>query len=175
MQGNIKADLYSIAKLIGFALAIVFICRVFFFTPAIVNGESMEPTFIENERVIVSKISGIARFDLIVFKAPDKNDQYIKRVIGLPGDHVEMKDGVLFINGNAYEESYVKKSDQLPRDFTLKELTGEEKVPEDTYFVLGDNRWRSKDSRMFGFISQDSVIGEVKFRYYPLEKIGIPK
>ncbi|WP_100329949.1 signal peptidase I [Bacillus xiapuensis] len=180
MQESTKKEAYSWIKSIAFALVIVFICREFIFTPVVVKGESMEPTFGNNHRVVVSKTSKIERFDMIVFKATDKNEQYIKRVIGLPGDRVEMKDDVLYVNGKPYEEPYVKRNNnmELSRvtgDFTLKELTGNEKVPNGYFFVLGDNRLKSRDSRDFGFIAADSVIGEVKFQFYPLQELGMPK
>jgi len=179
LQASTKKEVYSWIKSIAFALVIVFICREFIFTPVVVKGESMEPTFENNNRLIVSKTSAIERFDMIVFKAPDKDEQYIKRVIGLPGDSVEMRDDVLYINGKSYEEPYVKRNNnqlnKVTGDFTLKELTGNKKVPDGYLFVLGDNRLRSKDSRELGFISTDSVIGGVKFQFYPLQEIGIPK
>jgi len=177
LQASTKEEIYSWIKTIAFALVIVFICREFIFTPVVVKGESMEPTFENKDRVVISKISAIERFDMIVFKEPVKDAQYIKRVIGLPGDNVEMRGDVLYINGNSYEEPYVKGNNntKITGDFTLKELTGNEKVPNGYLFVLGDNRLNSKDSREIGFISTDSVIGEVKFRFYPLQEIGIPK
>ena len=110
------------------------------------------------------------------------NEQYIKRVIGLPGDTVEMKDDVLYINGKDMEEPYLEEIkedlifDKLTGDFTLTEITGESaKVPEGSIFVMGDNRLFSKDSRFFGFVSDDAIIGEVKFRLFPLNKIGLLK
>lgn len=180
MQASTKKEVYSWIKSIVFALAIVFICRAFIFTPVVVKGESMEPTFENKDRLVINKLSAIERFDMIVFKEPVKDEQYIKRVIGLPGDSVEMRDDVLYINGKSYEEPYVKgnnniKFNKVTGDFTLKELTGNEKVPNGYLFVLGDNRLNSKDSRELGFISTDSVIGEVKYQYYPLQEVGIPK
>ncbi|PFN02935.1 signal peptidase I [Bacillus cereus] len=180
MQESTKKEVYSWIKSIAFAVCIVFICREFIFTPVVVKGASMEPTFENKNRIVVSKTSTIERFDTIVFKAPDKDEQYIKRVIGIPGDSVEMKDDVLYINGNPYEEPYVKRNNNIElsrvtSDFTLMELTGNKRVPNGYYFVLGDNRLKSKDSRNFGFISTDSIVGEVKFQFYPLQEIGIPK
>lgn len=182
MKENTKREIYSWIKSIVFAVIIVLMCRQFLFIPTTVFGESMSPTFHENDRVIVSKMTKIQRFDIVVFDAPDEEGElYVKRVIGLPGDHVEMKDDILYINGEATEESYVTENKEnnpfrlLTEDFTLQEKTGESKVPEDMFFVMGDNRLRSKDSRSFGFVSKDSVIGEVKFQFYPLQEIGIPK
>lgn len=175
LQVSSKKEVYSWIKTIAFALVIVFICREFIFAPVHVKGESMEPIFENKDRVIINKLSEIERFDVIVFKEPVKDEQYIKRVIGLPGDSVEMRDDVLHINGKSHEEPYVKGNNKITGDFTLKELTRNEVVPNGYLFVLGDNRLNSKDSREFGFISTDSIIGEVKFQFYPLQEIGIPK
>lgn len=182
MKESTKKEIYSWIKSIGFALVIVVICRQFLFTPTLVSGQSMSPTFQDEDRVIISKMTKIHRFDIVVFDAPDVNgEQYIKRVIGLPGDDIEMENDVLYINGEPVEEPYLveNKADHpfqtLTEDFSLQKKAGESKVPKDMLFVMGDNRLRSKDSRALGFIPYDSVIGEVKFRYYPLQEIGIPE
>lgn len=182
MKESTKKEIYSWIKSIAFALIIVFICRQFLFTPTAVSGESMSPTFHSKDKVVVSKLTKIQRFDIIVFDAPDVDgEQYVKRVIGLPGDHIEMKNDVLYINEEALEEPYLMENKEdnpfhtLTEDFSLQEKTGESKVPKDMLFVMGDNRLRSKDSRALGFIPYDSVIGEVKFQYYPFQEIGIPK
>jgi signal peptidase I len=181
LQEQTKRELVSWIRAIAFALFIAFICRHFFLSPSTVYGESMLPTFEEKDRVLISKISDIQRFDMVVFDAPDSDEQYIKRVIGLPGDTLEMKDDILYINGKEMDEPYLDaiKGDlifnKLTGDFTLSEITGETTVPEDSIFVMGDNRLYSKDSRFFGFVSDDAIIGEVKFRLYPFNKIGLPK
>lgn len=181
MEQKGESEALSWLKAFILALIVVFITQYFFFVPVTVYGESMFPTFEDQDKLIVSKTSSIDRFDNIVFIAPDVEDEnihYIKRVIGLPGDKIEMKDDILYINGKSYEEDYVNKENvdttdgKVNYDFTLKELTGESTVPEDCYFVLGDNRQRSNDSREFGFIHKDSVIGEVKFRFYPFKHMG---
>lgn len=138
----------------------------------------MEPTFEHQDRLLVNKRSEIQRFDMIVFDAPDSDSLYIKRVIGIPGDSIEVKNDVLYVNGEEIKEPYIEKNkDASPTDlitgnFTLQELTGETQVPDGKYFVMGDNRLYSKDSREFGFITEDSVIGEASFRYFPFNKIG---
>lgn len=180
MKEDIKREIYSWVQSIAVAFIIVFICQHYLFAPRIVYGESMAPTFHDKDRLVISKINTIHRFDIIVFDAPDVADeQYVKRVIGVPGDSVEMKDDILYINGEAVDEPYLDReeivSEKLTGDFTLQELTGKSVVPQDSYFVLGDNRLYSKDSRFFGFISADAVSGEVKLRFYPLQKISIPK
>ena len=176
---QVYSEIFSWLKSILFAIVIVFVMRQFVFSPSIVYGESMEPTFANNDRIIVSKISDVERFDIIVFNAPDGEEYYIKRVIGIPGDSIMMKDGILYINGEPYDEPYLQKesvfADHVTGDFTLEQLTGEKRVPEDSYFVLGDNRLHSKDSRVFGFVHKDLVIGEVKFRFYPFSDFGFIK
>ena len=103
-------------------------------------------------------------------------------MIGLPGDTIEMKNDILYINSEAYDEPYLEEfkkdlnnQEQLTEDFTLKNLTGEQKVPEGQMFVLGDNRFNSKDSRIFGFVPMDRIIGEVKLRVWPIKDIGFAK
>src|SRR5690625_5052357 len=182
MKETTKSEIYSWIKAIVFAFIIVFICRQFLFTPTTVFGESMSPTFQDKDRVVVSKMAKIQRFDIVVFDAPDVEDSYyIKRVIGLPGDQIEMKNDVLYINDEAMEEPYLTENKEdspfpmLTENFSLEDKTGKSKVPEDMLFVMGDNRLVSRDSRAFGFIPLDSVVGEVQFRYYPLQHIGIPE
>ncbi|WP_419883319.1 signal peptidase I [Peribacillus sp. B-H-3] len=164
------------------ALIIVVICRTYIFTPTLVKGESMMPNLQDGNCLIISKIGEPKRFDEVVFHATDSKDDYIKRVIGLPGDTVEMKNDTLYVNGIVYKEPYLnlgKKKlpfkEKYTGDFTLKEITGRTKVPKDSLFVLGDNRPISNDSRIFGFIPQKSVIGKVKLQVWPLSEIGIPK
>ncbi|WP_174731601.1 signal peptidase I [Mesobacillus harenae] len=178
MAKGTKGEIYSWAKSIGFALIIAFICRQFFFTPVAVQGESMMPTFEDNNRVVVFKISEIEHLDMIVFHSPDSEDNYIKRVIGLPGDTIEMKNDQLFINKVLVDEYYLTENIKDAKIKGLARLTedfGPLKLPKNQYFVMGDNRLRSKDSRIFGFISRSSIIGEVKFRFYPLEEMGPPE
>lgn len=163
--------------------SILLLLRMFVFTPVIVKGSSMDPTLADSERVITLKNTSIERFDIVTFPAPDTEDKnYIKRVIGLPGDTIEYKDDVLYINGTATEEAYLDEfkaelTDGFPLtyDFTLEELTGETQVPEGQLFVMGDNRRVSKDSRKIGFINQKDISGDVKFIFWPVNKIGVPK
>ncbi|MBK0005728.1 MULTISPECIES: signal peptidase I [Priestia] len=184
-KNNVKKEVFSWIKSIVIALVIVVGVRHFLFAPTTVHGESMYPTFEDSNRVILNKISDVDRFDMIVFHAPDADENYIKRVIGLPGDTIEMKNDVLYINGKHYKEPYLKESkkslapnEKFTEDFTLQTLPatdGKVKVPKNSLFVMGDNRPVSHDGRAFGFISQKSVIGKVQFRYYPLNEVGEPK
>ncbi|MGP1909707.1 signal peptidase I [Metabacillus sp. JX24] len=172
---NTRKEIWSWIKSILFALAIAVICREFLFAPVVVEGKSMQPTFEDQNRLIISKTSGIERFDMIVFHSPEPGRDYIKRVIGLPGDQIEMKQDVLYINGKQFEEPYLAANknmlgygEQLTEDFQVT-------VPDNSYFVMGDNRRQSRDSREIGSIAKDEVIGEVKLRFFPFDKAGIPE
>ncbi|MFC4388110.1 signal peptidase I [Gracilibacillus marinus] len=179
MDNKLVRELLSWVKALLIAVVIVLLCRHFLITPSVVKGESMMPNLEDGDRIILSKISQIDRFDEIAFEAPDSNDNYVKRVIGFPGDTIEMKNDTLIINGKEYDEEYLSQAksrlsddELLTNNFTLYDLTGEEVVPEGKLFVLGDNRRISKDSREFGFIDEESVIGDVKLRIWPLDAIG---
>jgi signal peptidase I len=174
-----RKEIFSWIKVFGFAIVIALIARNFIFSPYTVHGESMMPTIQNDNRVLVSKLSDIDRFDTIVFDAPDSDDRYIKRVIGLPGDTVEMKNDTLYVNGKAYSEDYLNSvakqesiSQHWTEDFTLEEKTGKKVVPEGYVFVLGDNRPISKDSRIFGLLSMKSIQGQAVFRFWPFNEIG---
>jgi signal peptidase I len=174
-------------KAIVLAALFVIAIRTFIFTPLVVDGASMMPTYEDGDKVLVSKIgtdiSDFERFDVIVFKYSEQKN-YIKRIIGLPGDHVAYKDDTLYINGEKYEEPYLDlyKSQLLDHgtlnyDFTLEELTDLSTIPNGYFFVLGDNRRKSSDSRdpRVGLISIDQVIGKATIRYYPFDNVGLVK
>lgn len=175
MSEERKKELFSWIKSIVIALILALIIREFILTPVIVSGQSMQPTFENNNRVVITKIHTIDNFDMIVFKAIHTDTNLIKRVIGLPGDTVVMKDDELSINGKVYDEPYLQSNKDAV--FEGQKLTEnlEVEVPEGYLYVLGDNRRNSTDSRVLGFIEEKTVIGEVKFRFYPLRSIGIPK
>lgn len=156
--------------------------RTFFFSNYVVEGESMMPTLQNGNKLVVNKvgyqIGELNRFDVIVFHANAKED-FVKRIIGLPGDKIEYRNDQLYINGRKYEEPflniYKQKSPgmKLTGDFSLKEVTGEDTVPDGKLFVLGDNRLGSWDSRHFGFISVQQVVGKVDLRYWPLNEMDV--
>ncbi len=168
------------------ALVIAFILagavRYFIFAPIVVDGESMMPTLQDRDRMIVNKISynigDAERFDIVVFEAPEGKD-YIKRVIGLPGDTVEYKEDTLYVNGEPIEEPYLEsfKNDlldgNLTYDFDLSGVTGQTTVPEGQLFVMGDNRQHSKDSRSIGFVPIEKVVGEANVVFWPLNDIQV--
>lgn len=170
-----KKEVLSWLKSVAIALVLALLIKEFVYTPVTVSGQSMEPTFESDHRIVITKLHKIERFDLIVFHSPDSEDDFIKRVIGLPGDYIVMKDDRLFINGEEYEESYLTSHKEKLHEGQRLTENLEVEVPEGHYYVLGDNRQRSTDSRMIGFIDKDAVVGKVSFRFYPLDSIGIPK
>lgn len=178
-----KNEVWEWVKALLIAVLLAFIIRYFLLAPIVVDGYSMTPTLHDKDRMIVNKI-GYAigdpeRFDIVVFHAPEKKD-YIKRVIGLPGDRIEYKDDTLYVNGKAYKEPYLDEKKKevvgapLTEDFTLEDIpNGQATVPEGHLFVMGDNRRESKDSRHIGFVSQDDVVGKTSIVYWPIEDFRI--
>lgn len=173
-QKKTKNELFEWVKALLIAVALAGILRYFFFAPIVVDGSSMMPTLKNGDRMIVNKIGTPKRFDIIVFHAPEGKD-YIKRVIGLPGDRIEYKNDILYINGKAYKEPYLDKYKKavadgpLTEDFTLKDYIGRDTVPKGQIFVMGDNRRYSKDSRQIGTIPLSKVVGETNFVYWPVK------
>lgn len=161
------------------AIALIFVINQFLFVTYTVNGNSMDPTLKDGEKVIVNKIGytvgQIDKGDVLVFHA-DKKYDYVKRVIGRAGDTVQYKDDQLFVNGKKVEEPYLaenkiaKTNVLLTENFSVKDLVntnGENTIPKGKLLVLGDNREVSKDSRYFGLIKENQVVGEVALRYWP--------
>lgn len=182
MKEAFKKESLEWLKAVAIGVIIFIFVRIYFFSNYVVEGESMLPTLQEGNKLVVNKIGyrvgEINRFDVIVFHASKKED-YVKRIIGLPGDKIEYRQDTLFINGKEYDEVYLSDSKELMHgskitgDFTLYELTGEDTVPKGMLFVLGDNRLGSWDSRHFGFIPISQVVGKVNLRYWPLNEIDI--
>jgi signal peptidase I len=175
-----KNELWEWTKALLIAVVLAAVIRYFLFAPIVVDGLSMMPTLHDQDRMIVNKLSykigEPERFDIIVFHAPENKD-YIKRVIGLPGDTVEYKNDTLYVNGKAYEEPYLEEYKKqvidgpLTDPFTLEEKIGRETVPEGHLFVMGDNRRFSKDSRHIGTVPFDEVLGKTSIIYWPIEDI----
>ncbi|HHW70012.1 MAG TPA: signal peptidase I [Clostridiales bacterium] len=167
-----KTELIEWIQAIIIALVLSIIIKTFIFEVILVDGYSMFPTLHERDRIIVNKlayrISTPKRGDIVIFRNPGNMKQnYIKRVIGVPGDRIEIRDGTVFVNGEAIQEDYIYESPLT--DFQ------EEVVPKDTIFVLGDNRNFSKDSRdpSVGFVPLENVLGKAKIRIWPLTDITI--
>lgn len=150
-------------------IILVVLFRSFIMTPVEVEGRSMYSTLDNGEILILNKYNkNYKRFEVIVFK--NNNDKLIKRIIGLPGDKVEYKDNKLYVNGKYIKEKFLKNN-QTTFDFKLEDL-GYKKIPEGYYFVLGDNRTNSTDSRIIGLINEKQISGKTKFRIFPFTKIG---
>lgn len=162
-------------------IVIVILIRTYIVTPVIVRGDSMYNTLEDGEVLFLSKISyrqdDIKRFDIVVVKDFD-NDLIIKRVIGIPGDSIEYKEGILYINNKKVTEKY---TDFKMEDFdvdSICELTDLECngiIPDDYYLVLGDNRKVSADSRVKGLIEEEQILGKAVLRIWPLNKISSVK
>jgi len=134
-----------------------------------VDGPSMEPSYYHNNRIVVLKVAytfgDIQRGDVIVFPAPPNPDEdYIKRVIGLPGDEVMVTNGAVYVNNQQLDEPYING----PPINSMRPVT----VPEDMVFVMGDNRNNSSDSRSWGTVPLDNIMGKALFVYWPIEQWG---
>jgi signal peptidase I len=183
---NKKREWFSILKLVLIALGVAFVVRTFLFSPIIVDGPSMQPTLYSKDQMIVNKITykfkQPERFDIVVFHASEQKD-FIKRVIGLPGDHVMIQDDILYINGEPVAEPFLDDLDEdeslfpvRTEDFRLEELKGNyERIPEGYIFVLGDNRHNSTDSRhdALGLVPLDEVVGKTNVIYWPPSRMQI--
>lgn len=149
-------------------LIVVVLIRTFIITPAVVNGDSMKDTLLDNEVVLVNKLyvktNDIKRFDIVVIN--EGGEHIVKRIIGLPGEKVEYKNNVLYIDD---KEIKSELSFDNTEDFVY------EQVEDNKYFVLGDNREVSKDSRIIGTIDKDDIIGKVNLILFPFSKIGMVK
>ncbi|HLR91538.1 MAG TPA: signal peptidase I [Atopostipes sp.] len=178
-NNSLTKDILSTLLYIAFLFVAFFVIQRYFFEPVVVDGDSMEPTLDHGDYLLLNKFSDIERFDIVVFPPPDEEEEtlYIKRVIGMPGDTVEYRNDELYINNEPIEEDFLEySSDDLnfypSGNFSLLTLLGEEEVPPGQYFVLGDNRLNSRDSRGFGFVDEESIIGKVSLRYWPFEDFG---
>ena len=158
--------------MISVVLAIFVI--LFIYQPVKVEGTSMMPTLDDQERIFINKFvyrfhfGNIDRGDTVVFWFPgDPTKSYIKRVIGMPGDRVAVDDGKVIVNGQALVENYV------PPEYRDQSSMPERTVPEDEYFVLGDHRSSSNDSRAWGMVPRRYIYGKAVFIYWPLDKMGL--
>lgn len=166
---GIKEIISDFAKYIIIAV-IAIIIFVYIVSFQQVLGPSMEPNYNEGEIYLLNKfkykIFDVKRFDVIVLKSK-KSKLMIKRIIGLPGDKIEYKNNKLYINDKEVVEEFKKTGNTT--DYNIEKL-GSNTVPENSYFVLGDNRENSEDSRVFGFITKDEIVGKVEFRLWPIVK-----
>lgn len=152
-------------------IVVVILIRTFIITPIQVVGTSMTPNLEDGELMLLNKIkykvSDIQRFDIVVVDYSTK--PLIKRVIGLPGETVEYKDDTLYINSKKVEENFKKNG--KTNDYNITE-TGYKTIPKDKYFVVGDNRINSADSRVIGLVDKDQILGKANFVLLPFSKFG---
>ncbi len=152
-------------------IVIVILIKTYLFAPIMVKGESMYPTLHNKDIMILDKIkykySSIERFDIVVIRNDGKN--IIKRVIGLPGDSVDYIDSNLYINGKMYVEKYLDSDVKTLLNGADFEV---DNIPDDYYFVLGDNREVSKDSRSVGLINKKDIEGKATITIFPFDRLG---
>src|SRR3954451_1076109 len=159
-----------------FSVLIAVVLIVFINQQIEVEGRSMMPTLTDQERIFINKftyrfgLGSIERGDTVVFWYPqDTSKSYIKRVIGIPGDRVRVEGGQVYVNGSALSEGYVPPEN---RDFNSWRDGREQTVPDSRYFVMGDHRNQSSDSRMWGYVPRENIYGKAVFVYWPLAKMG---
>lgn len=184
MNNKQSGEWFFWVKLSVIAIVCAIVVRGFLFSPIVVDGPSMQPTLYDNDRMIVNKfiyyLSKPNRFDVVVFHASEEKD-FIKRVIGLPGEHVAVKDNELYINDEEINQDFLKTEDMKDmdhhnetEDFTLEELPGAyQEIPDGYVLVLGDNRTNSTDSRVFGLVSMNEIVGKTSLIYWPLNRVGL--
>ncbi|ATO47982.1 signal peptidase I [Brevibacillus laterosporus] len=176
-----KNEAWEWIKAIVIAIALAFFIRTFLFAPFIVEGHSMDFTLHNEEKLVVNKalyhLREPQREEIIVFHASEKRD-YIKRVIAVAGDTVEVKDDVLYVNDKVVEEPYLKekrdlaeKEKDLPLTTPFEKLT----IPPGHIYVMGDNRQNSSDSREFGPVEVSKVVGRAEFVFWPLKDIRMTR
>ncbi|MEA5571040.1 signal peptidase I [Calothrix sp. UHCC 0171] len=164
--------------LVAIALFLAFLIRTFIAEPRYIPSPSMVPTLYEGDRLVVEKISyhfNQPHFgDIVVFTPPlelqrqrkiDKDQAFIKRIIATPGETISIQEGRVYRNGQAIQENYIAE----PPNQAFPEI----KVPPNEFFVMGDNRNNSYDSRYWGFVPSENIIGRAVFRFYPVNKIGV--
>ena len=159
---------------LSLSVLIAIVVILFLYQPVKVEGTSMMPALVDQERIFINKFvyrlgfSEISRGDTVVFWFPqDTSKSYIKRVIGIPGDHVQVKDGRVFVNGSPLVEPYV------PEEYRDRSSTPYTTVPPNEFFVMGDHRSSSNDSRTWGFVGRSYIYGKAVFVYWPLDRMGL--
>lgn len=167
LSGEMRGWLRDLLIAVGLAVIII----VFLYQPVKVEGTSMAPLLSDQERIFINKFvykfESIHRGDVVVFWYPfDRTKSFIKRVVALPGELVEIRNGRVFVNDKELDEPYV------PAQFADTTTYGPTRIPEGRYFVMGDHRASSNDSRVFGAVPADSIYGKAVFSYWPVERFG---
>jgi signal peptidase I len=171
MKKRKKSMIRELLETVISAGIIAFIIITFIGQVTVVRGASMEPTLHDNERLIANKISyrfeTPERGEIIIFRPPlEIKRNYIKRIIGVPGDEIEIANGEVYVNGEKLEEFYIENRSHGNMPPTI--------VPDDSFFVLGDNRPNSSDSRYWGFVPRKNVVGKAWVVFWPLNRIRLP-
>lgn len=168
-KGFGRAVLRETFQVIAPALILALVVHLFLAQATIVFGQSMEPNLSQNQRLIVDKISyrlrPPLRDDIIVLDLPEMDEMLVKRIVGLPGEVVEVREGAVYVDGEALPESY-------PHDLTPFDMEAILLGPLN-YFVLGDNRGNSNDSRVFGPVHREHILGRVWLRYWPIDQLTL--
>lgn len=168
MNDKVKKILKEVYPYIIIIICVV-LFRTFIATPVRVDGGSMDHTLHNNDILILNKLDkSFKRFDVVVVNV--KGSKLVKRIIALPGENIEYKDNMLYINGKRKKDAVNRRT----LDFSLNELYNINRLPKNYYFVMGDNRGNSLDSRDYrvGLIEKKDIVGTVKFRLFPFNKIG---
>lgn len=175
-------EVFEYIRLIVIVVGVTLFLETFVIVNAVIPSASMEPTIMTGDHIfgnrLAYKVGAPERYDIIIFRYPDDESQlFIKRVIGMPGDTVEFRDGDVFVNGSdiPLSDEFCSVQDLTELDMNRTALTNPFTVPEDCYFVLGDNRLNSRDSRYWQnpFVQRDKILGEAVFRYWPLNTITV--
>jgi signal peptidase I len=167
----------DLVETVVMAMAVFVIIYLFLFQPHQVKGSSMLPNFHDGEYILTDKISyrlkEPQRGDVVVFRAPRNEEyDYIKRIVGLPSDTLKIKNGKIFVNNTPFNESYLSSDHiTLPGKFYKEGETFA--IPKDQYFVLGDNRSHSSDSREWGLVPKENIVGKAWLRYWPTNRFGV--
>jgi len=174
LDNNIIKEAIDFIKDLVITVVVVFIIITFVAQPTTVDGKSMNPTLENGDKLIIEKVSqrfgGFSRYDIVVFPVKEEGKNFIKRIIGLPGETIDFVDGEIYIDGKSLDE---------PLDLDLITDYGSNYlptvVPMGQYFVVGDNRNHSKDSRYFsvGFVDGDDIMGKAFIRLYPFDHFGL--
>lgn len=164
-------ELRSWFRDILFAFATAIFIVIFVIQPVKVEGTSMQPRLVDQERIFVNRFiyrfTDIHRGDVVVFWYPrDKSKSFIKRVLAIPGDDIEIRYGAVYVNGSRVQEPYLKP------EYRDHESFRKMVVPADHYFVLGDHRNSSNDSRNWGFVPRELIYGKAIFSYWPMSRVG---
>jgi len=184
-RGSIGGFILDFVQSIVLALAVFVVLYLFVAQPNEVKGSSMLPNFVDKEFLLTEKISYYLgdpqRGDVVIFKAPATEScaaeecEYIKRIIGIPGDKVMVKDGQVYLNGELLDQTFLH-GNVITTEGQFSKEGVEETVPEGEYLCFGDNRQHSRDGREFGPIKKELIVGKAFFKYWPVSSLGlIPK